>query len=249
MALGFMAGFRLPSEALGLTRGDVRDGRLHMEGRSSCGEYTAGSKTGWGRDMPLRPELAAELDRFERVCNEAGVVLGDADFWISTRQDGSLWSEHQAHNWREREFRPIARQVAADFPQFKDLGSATPYAARHTFMSCCLQAGISPPTIAGWCGTSIQMISKTYGRTIRRYEGASPISLDEQFQAAKAEAASLLAARNKPSSADENEPSSADWNGPSSADQNGSHSSGKNSSPCAGTGVNMPPPNRRQVPA
>jgi integrase len=66
----------------------------------------------------------------------------------------------------------VVRQVAADFPQFADLSNATPYAARHTFMSCCLQAGLSLATIAGWCGTSIQMISETYGRMIRRYEGA-----------------------------------------------------------------------------
>ena len=67
-------------------------------------------------------------------------------------------------------------------------------AARHTFMSCCLQAGISLPTVAGWCGTSIQMISETYGRVIRRYEGASPVPLDEQFTAGKVEAMTLLSA-------------------------------------------------------
>jgi integrase len=47
-------------------------------------------------------------------------------------------------------------------------GKATPYLTRHTFVSCCLQAGISLATIASWCGTSIQMISRTYGRMIRR---------------------------------------------------------------------------------
>jgi integrase len=56
VALGFMAGFRLPSEALGLTRGDVHTGRVHMEGRSSQGEYTPGSKTGPGRDLPVQTE-------------------------------------------------------------------------------------------------------------------------------------------------------------------------------------------------
>jgi integrase len=64
----------------------------------------------------------------------------------------------------------VVRQVGADFPQFADLRDATPYAARHTFISCCLQAGISLATVSGWCGTSIQMISETYGRVIRRYE-------------------------------------------------------------------------------
>jgi integrase len=56
VALGFMAGLRVPSEALGLTRGDVRNGRLHIEGRSSCGEYIPGSKTGHGRDLPRLAE-------------------------------------------------------------------------------------------------------------------------------------------------------------------------------------------------
>jgi integrase len=192
VALGFMAGLRLPSEALGLVNRDVRSGRLHVEGRSSCGEYVAGSKTGQGRDFPLREELVAELERVRRAHSDAGQPLGRDDFWISSRRDGGLWTEHQANNWRRREFRPVVGQVAQDFPKFADLARATPYAMRHTFISCCLQAGVSLATTAAWCGTSIQMISATYGRMIRRYEGSPPVSLDEQFRAAKVEAMSLM---------------------------------------------------------
>jgi hypothetical protein len=108
-----------------------------------------------------------------------------------------MWTEHQANNWRRREFGPVVRQVATDFPQFSEIARATPYATRHTFISCCLQAGISLATIAAWCGTSIQMISATYGRMIRRYEGASAVPLDEQFRAGKVEAMSLLSARSE----------------------------------------------------
>lgn len=102
-----------------------------------------------------------------------------------------------ADNWRERDFHPVARQVAIDYPPFSDLGAPTPYWTRHTFISCCLQAGISLATIAAWCGTSIQMISDTYGRMIRRYEGLPPVDLEEQFQTAKVEAMSLLSATRK----------------------------------------------------
>jgi integrase len=194
VALGFMAGFRLPSEALGRTRGDVREGRVHMEGRSSEGEYTPGSKTGPTRDLPVQTELAAEFERVKRAYTAAGQPLGRRDFWISAYRLDVVLTEHQASNWRERDFRPVARQLALDFPQFAELGNATPYSARHTFISCCLQAGISLATIAGWCGTSIQMISQTYGRTIRRYEGTSPVALEEQFRTGRLEAMSLLAA-------------------------------------------------------
>jgi hypothetical protein len=38
------------------------------------------------------------------------------------------------------------------------------------------------------------MISATYGRVIRRYEGAPPLALAERFRAGKVEAVSLLAA-------------------------------------------------------
>jgi len=213
VALGFMAGFRLPSEALGLTRADVRRGRLHMEGRSSLGEYTLGSKTGAGRDLPLRPELAEELKRVERAYRDAGRPLGPTDFWISARRDDGVWTEHQARNWREREFRPVVRQVAADHPQFADLRDATPYATRHTFISCCLQAGISLATVAGWCGTSIQMISETYGRMIRRYEGASPVPLNEQFDTAKVDAVKLLSAPPKLASAKQDGPTDGSTDG------------------------------------
>jgi hypothetical protein len=145
--------------------------------------------------------LAAEFSRVERAYRDAGQPLGSSDFWVLARRDGGTWTEHQAHNWREREFRPVVRQVAADFPQFSDLRDATPYATRHSFISCCLQAGISLATIAGWCGTSIQMISDTYGRMIGRYEGASPVTLNEQFQTAKVEAMTLLSASPTTSSA------------------------------------------------
>ena len=194
LALGFMAGLRLPSEALGLTREDVRNGRLHIEGRSSSGEYAPGSKTGPGRDLPLSRELAEDLERVARSYHDAGRPMGPADFWIAAR-DGGIWSEHQARNWREREFRPVVRQVAADFPQFPELRTATPYLSRHTFVSCCLQAGISLATVAAWCGTSIQMISRTYGRMIRRHEGTPPLGLAEQYQTAKVQAMSLLSAQ------------------------------------------------------
>ena len=41
------------------------------------------------------------------------------------------------------------------------------------------------------------MISATYGRMIRRYEGASPVPLDAQFRAGKVEAMSLLSDNSK----------------------------------------------------
>jgi len=44
VALGFMAGLRLPSEALGLRHRDARAGRLYVEGRSSAGEYSSGGR-------------------------------------------------------------------------------------------------------------------------------------------------------------------------------------------------------------
>jgi hypothetical protein len=199
LALGFMAGLRLPSEALGLTREDVRDDRLHIEGRSSSGEYAPGSKTGPGRDLPLGRELGDALRRVARAHRDAGRRMGAGDFWIAAR-DGGIWSEYQARNWREREFRPVARQVAADFPQYAELHNATPYLSRHTFVSSCLQGGISLATIATWCGTSIQMISRTYGRTIRRHEGSPATGLAEQYRTAYDEALSLLAAQPATSS-------------------------------------------------
>jgi integrase len=237
VALGFMAGFRLPSEALGLTREDARDRRLCMEGRSSSGEYTRGSKTGEGREMPTRPELAEVFERVECAYRDAGQPLGPTDFWISSRRDGGVWTEHQARNWREREFRPVVRQVASDFPQFSDIRKATPYSTRHSFISSCLQAGISLATIAAWCGTSIQMISKTYGKMVLRYEGASPVSLDEQFQTAKAEAMSLLAAASSVRSTS------------GQGDSMTPHlRSSKEDPPASGrSGTKMPPAKRRRI--
>jgi len=150
----------------------------------------------------MRKELIEELRRVTHVYGEEHRRFGSSDFWICARRDGGIWTEHQARNWREREFRPVVRQVATDFPQFSDLAKTTPYAARHTFISCCLQAGISLASIASWCGTSIQMISQTYGRIISRHEESGAIPLDHQFGSAKAEATALLAVSAAIDSAD-----------------------------------------------
>ena len=99
-----------------------------------------------------------------------------------------------------------------------------------------LQAGISLATIATWCGTSIQMISKTYGKMVLRYEGASPVSLDEQFQTAKAEAMSLLADTSPAASK-------------SGAVATATPSPGQNGPPAARNGVSMPRPGRHRAPA
>jgi integrase len=39
---------------------------------------------------------------------------------------------------------------------------APPYCTRHTFITLCLAKNIPPKDIAGWCGTSIEMIYKHY---------------------------------------------------------------------------------------
>jgi len=197
VALGFMAGLRLPSEALGLRHRDARDGRLYVEGRSSAGEYTEGTKTGPGRDLPLVGQLTVQLLRAERAHREAGCAFEPDDFWIGSRS-GRMWSDYRARNWRRREFKPAARQVPTAFPQFSALASATPYLTRHTFVSCCLQAGLSLATISAWTGTSIHMISRTYGRMLSRHEGSAPMSLAEQFRRARAEAMWLLSSEGGP---------------------------------------------------
>ena len=240
VALGFMAGYRPPSEALGVPARTCERTGCTWRVADSAGEYIPGSKTGPRRDIPLRPELAEEFDRVERAYREAGELLAPTDFWISSRRDGGVWTEHQARNWREREFRPVVRQVASDFPQFTEIRNATPYSMRHSFISCCLQAGISLATIATWCGTSIQMISETYGKMIRRYEGASPVPLDEQFQTAKVEAMSLLADTSR-SGIEASAAPSPGQNAPSSPGQNASHAGSK--------GTDMPPAKRRRVSA
>lgn len=97
---------------------------------------------------------------------------------------------------RERPQRdPVAVDPAAWFLVMEYLRRpTTPYDCRHTFISWCLQAQIPLATIESWCGTSIQMISETYGRMIRRYEGMPAVPLDDQLETANLEAMSLLSA-------------------------------------------------------
>jgi hypothetical protein len=66
----------------------------------------------------------------------------------------------------------------------------------------------------------------TYGRIIRRHEGASPIELDEQFRAGKVEAMSLLSTASECSYGVEQGGSTSRLLGPSTT-QGGSKSGSK----------------------
>ena len=80
----------------------------------------------------------------------------------------------------------------------------------------------------------------TYGRIIRRHEGASPIELDEQFRAGKVESMSLLSTASKRSDGMEQGGSTARFLDPSET-QGGSKS--------GSTDPKLPVPRRRKAAA
>jgi len=90
-----------------------------------------------------------------------------------------------ARAWREREFTPVPTRSRASLSAVQLTRQGHAIRNQATFVSCCLQAGISLATIASWCGTSIQMISRTYGCMISRYEGTPPVELALQYRTAK----------------------------------------------------------------
>jgi integrase len=79
VALGFMAGLRLPSEALGLTREDVRSRRLHVEGRSSSGESSPARRPGRAGTCLCSPSSPASSSAC-RAYSAAGKALESGDF-------------------------------------------------------------------------------------------------------------------------------------------------------------------------
>ena len=152
LALGFMAGYRLPSEALGLTVADVHEDRLYMEGRSSAGEYLLGSKTGPGRDLPLRGELAEVFEHVKQAYEDSGIELGPKSFWIASRRDGGVWTGHQATLGATRS-QPGHPPSGARLPAVPSPCNATTYGTTHLhqllpsgaeFARCSSRLGAAP---------------------------------------------------------------------------------------------------------
>jgi integrase len=102
------------------------------------------------RDVPLTPSALTFFKQMKRGKLPAAPLLN--------RDDGQAW-KHSDHDHLVR----AARDKAGLPP------GATLYAIRHSVITDMLTAGIDPSTVAKITGTSIEMISRNYGKLVQEY--------------------------------------------------------------------------------
>jgi integrase len=146
----FHTGMR-PSEALALRWGDVDVSRREiMITKSRYLDEEAGTKTPASeRTIRVLQDLANLLSRIKplHVTEETHVFLNHERRPINF------------HTWRAKIWYRALRA--------KQVRERRPYTMRHTFISVGLTTGVNPKWLADYCGTSLAMIEKHYGKYIR----------------------------------------------------------------------------------
>jgi integrase len=146
----FYTGMR-PSEVLALRWGDVDFSRREvMINKSRYLDDEAGTKTAASeRNIRVLHDLLEVLATIKplHVTEETHVFLN---------QDGQPIN---FHTWRAKFWYRVLRA--------KKIRERRPYTMRHTFISLGLTVGVNPKWLADYCGTSLAMIEKHYGKYIR----------------------------------------------------------------------------------
>ena len=180
----FWTGMR-PSEALALRWEDVdlRRGSLSISKSRYMGEENPTKTAGSEREIRLLPGVIEVL----RAIKPLHVPV---DEHIFKNQQGRPIS---FHTWRAKDWYRTLRALG--------IKERKPYATRHTFISVGLSNGVNIKWLAEYCGTSVAMIEKHYGRYLRsdsdeqfgRLLGAKPVTFAvTQEEAPEAQATQML---------------------------------------------------------
>jgi integrase len=146
----FFTGMR-PSEALALRWGDVdlRRGELSISKSRYLDSEGAPKTAGSEREITF-------LDSVVEILRAIKPLHVTEDEHVFLNQDGNLL---KFHTWRRKAWYPALR--------VKEVRERKPYTMRHTFISVGLTNGVNIKWLADYCGTSVTMIEKHYGKYIR----------------------------------------------------------------------------------
>lgn len=176
------AGMR-PAEALALTWDDIGAHTIEINKAVRDAEE-APTKTGGIRTVPLSAPLQADLDDLywaSGAPRKHGLVIPSID--------GDYWTPSEIRNWRNRVWKPILKDLAAE-EALKRLASARPYDCRGTFVSLHLRAGENAPQVAEWAGHSMGVMFKHYANVIKELDGerklvGGHVSVEDQIMRAR----------------------------------------------------------------
>lgn len=166
-------GLRPPQEAMALMWSDLEGPRLRVRRRNVYGTIKPGLKQGCPeRVVDLPTPVAAELA-------ELRLRLGRPSGLIFCRRDGNPWTRADWGNWRNRKFKPAAREAGLT-------ATFAPYDLRHTCASLMLAAGRPLPEIAHQLGHSIAVCASVYSHLVDAYRGQDLRPLQARVAEARA---------------------------------------------------------------
>jgi hypothetical protein len=94
--------------------------------------------------------------------------------------DGHM-TGNQAHKWPSKYFTPAVRKVGMQWPdEHGDIVGATPYSLRRGMISLRVRAGEDRQAIAKQCGTSVEMLERSYSFAIQDLEDEGPRPAEDE---------------------------------------------------------------------
>jgi integrase len=176
-------------EIWALTIGDVAGRRATVREVLSYGALDAGKTegaTGPSRRPPIDALLADDLTAWTTALAAHGYPTAADDFLLRGdlgghgAPDGHM-TGNQAHKWPGKYFTPAVRKVAEEWPdEHGDIIGATPYSLRRGMISLRIRAGEDRQAIAKQCGTSVEMLERSYSFAIEDLEDEGPQPAEEE---------------------------------------------------------------------
>jgi hypothetical protein len=176
-------------EIWALTLGDVAGRRASVREVLSYGALDAGKTegaTGPSRRPPIDVLLADDLNAWKAALAAHGYPTATDDFLLRGdlgghgAPDGHMTGS-QAHKWPVKFFAPAVRKVAEEWPdEHGEIVGATPYSLRRGVISLRIRAGEDRQAIAKQCGTSVEMLERSYSFAIEDLEDEGPKSAEEE---------------------------------------------------------------------
>ena len=176
-------------EIWALTIGDVAGHRAAVREVLSYGALDAGKTeraTGPSRRPPIDTLLTDDLAAWRTALAAHGYPTAAEDFLLRGdlaghgAPDGHM-TGNQAHKWPGKYFTPAVRKVAEEWPdEHGDIIGATPYSLRRGMISLRIRAGEDRQTIAKHCGTSVEMLERSYSFAIEDLEDEGPQPAEEE---------------------------------------------------------------------
>lgn len=143
-----------PEEAIALKWKHIEKNRIHFcEAVATDLRIRKTTKTDKPRFFPINAELQKLLDTLKPETSQPEALI------FSARNGKEL----DTHNFLNRVWKPLVEQLVKEGKVKEYLPQ---YNCRHTFITLCLEDGISSRRVAEWCGTSVQVIEEHYAGSI-----------------------------------------------------------------------------------